>query len=110
MSKLFAGIFVGAIVALAVAVATEPAVRERVRRLAGELVSCGCFGAEGKDGTLSAQNAADFGSRVLAVIKERYQSAVEESRAAATEERQRLWARFEQARDTGRADADRAGA
>jgi hypothetical protein len=110
VTRVMAGVVVGVVAALAFGLATEPAVRERVRKLAAPLVSLGCCGGDGDaDGGISVQKAADFGRQVLGVAKERYRSAVEESRAAAAEERQRLWARFERARDTGRADTDRAG-
>ncbi len=98
MTRVVVGIVVGAAVAVALGAATDSVVRERVRRLA-----TGCCDGDAKGGGMTARKAADFARKVIGGIGERCRAAVVESRAAAAEERQRLWASFEQARDTGRA-------
>jgi hypothetical protein len=101
VTRVVVGIVVGATVALALGAATDSVLRERMRKLAA---SC-CLGDSDGDG-MNARKAAAFAKRLVEAIGERCRAAVEESRAAAADERQRLWARFERARDTGRADTN----
>ena len=103
MSRVAFGIIVGIVAASAIGIAVEPAVRARFRAIAGRLAGC-CDGQRAGSGS---RQCVDLGRRALGVEQARYDQAVAEGRTAAAERRQQLWARFETARDSGRADVDK---